>query len=340
VADMTTPVTKGEVWGSMLLYPRHTLPTAAAPVLVASCLAAHDRVFALGPALLAFLAGWLVQLGGVVTDNYNNLRRHGEDREHPRFVQALDEGVVTFGQLRAAIAACYGVALLAGIYLVAIGGVTVLLIGLASIAASLLYSSGPFPLGDRLGLGDPLFFVFFGQVSVMATYYVEAAACGHPGVTMASFLVSLPMAALTTNILVIDNIRDLEFDRAKDERTLAVILGPRWARVEYAALLALAYVVPFSLVARGFTPWGPASAALSAVRDFGRAAGVSLEDARGAHPQHAARGAGATALRRAVGDRAHPRLARRWSPERPSVERLRPSGKRRSLSHLFSTVES
>ena len=262
---MTTDVTRREVWGSMLLYPRHTLPTAAAPVLVASSLAHRDGVFALGPALLAFVAGWLVQLGGVVTDNYNNLRRHGDDREHPRFVEALREGVITFGQLRAAIAGCYVIALLVGLYLVHVGGVVVLAVGLASIAASLLYSSGPFPLGDRMGLGDPLFFVFFGLVSVMATYYVEAASHAHgaafavvhrEGVTATSLVASLPMAALITNILVIDNIRDLEFDREKNERTLAVILGARGARVEYAALLALAYVVPPALlVFAGFRPW-------------------------------------------------------------------------------------
>ncbi len=256
-----TTVTRRQVWGGMLLYPRHTLPTAAAPVLVASALAHHDGVFALVPALLAFLAGWLVQLGGVVTDNYNNLRRHGDDLEHPDFVRALREGVVTFGQLRLAIAGCYAVALLAGLYLVHVGGLAVLIVGLASIAASLLYSSGPFPLGDRLGLGDPLFFVFFGLVSVMATYYVEAAATlGSPGMTMAlapravtweGFAASLPIAALTTNILVIDNIRDLEFDREKDERTLAVLIGPRASRVEYALLLGLAYAVPLWLFAAG-----------------------------------------------------------------------------------------
>ena len=259
-----TTVTRGEVWGGMLLYPRHTLPTAAAPVLVASCLAYHDGVFALAPALLAFLAGWLVQLGGVVTDNYNNLRRHGDDREHPRFVEALRAGVITFAQLRAAIAACYVVAMLAGLYLVHVGGLVVLGIGLASIAASLAYSSGPFPLGDRLGLGDPLFFVFFGLVSVMATYYVQAASSASAtaftlvpgGFTVTSFAVSLPMAALTTNILVIDNIRDLEFDREKNERTLAVIVGPRWSRAEYASLLVLAYAIPPALaLLGGFSLW-------------------------------------------------------------------------------------
>jgi 1,4-dihydroxy-2-naphthoate octaprenyltransferase len=115
-------------------------------------------------------------------------------------------------------------------------------------------------LGDNLGLGDPLFFVFFGLVSVMASYYVQAAAhAGQPlaaaivpaGITPLSYLASLPMAALCTNILVIDNIRDLKFDRAKNERTLAVLIGPRGSHVEYLLLLALAYAVPFVLFFRG-----------------------------------------------------------------------------------------
>ena len=81
--------TRGEVWRRKLLYPGHTLPTAAAPVLVACGLAVHDRVFALAPALLALLAGWLIQLGGVLTDNYENLLAQPEDREHPELVAAL-----------------------------------------------------------------------------------------------------------------------------------------------------------------------------------------------------------------------------------------------------------
>ncbi len=260
-----TGVTRRDVWVSMLLYPRHTLPTAAAPVLVATGLALHDGVFAALPAALAFLAGFLVQLGGVVADNYNNLRRHGDDPEHPAFVEALRAGLVTYGELRLAIGATYGAAIAAGAWLVALGGLPVLAVGLVSIAASLLYSSGPFPLGDNAGLGDPLFFVFFGLVSVMASYYVQAVvSLGGPqgaslvagAVTWNGLWASLPVAALTTNILVIDNIRDLEFDRAKNERTLAVLIGRRWSRVEYLALLGLAYAVPLGLFATGrFGAW-------------------------------------------------------------------------------------
>ncbi|MBL8721792.1 MAG: 1,4-dihydroxy-2-naphthoate octaprenyltransferase [Myxococcales bacterium] len=256
-------VTRKQVWVEMLLYPAHTLPTAAAPVAVAMGLAAHDRVLAVGPALLALLAGWLVQLGGVFTDNYYNLSRHPDDEEHAQFVEAVNTGVITLAELRRAIFATFGVAVLAGLYLIGVAGLPVLYVGLASIAGALSYSAGPFPLGDH-GLGDPLFFVFFGLVSVGATYYVQAAARlgGFPlwfppgTVPLRAIVAGLPVAALTTCILVIDNIRDLEYDRNKGERTLAVIIGPRWSRVEYTALMLFAYTVPVWFWLRaGFGPF-------------------------------------------------------------------------------------
>ena len=94
-----------EVWTRKLLYPGHTLPTAIAPVAVAIGLAAHDRVFAALPVLLAFLAGWLIQFGGVVTDNYANLIRQPDDREHPELVQAVASGLLSLADLRNTILA-------------------------------------------------------------------------------------------------------------------------------------------------------------------------------------------------------------------------------------------
>lgn len=251
--------TRRDVWVGMLLYPAHTLPTAAAPVLVACGLAWHTGHFAPGAAALAFLAGWLIQLGGVITDNYFNLSRHADDAEHAAFVAALRAGVVGLGELRLAIVACYGAALLAAYPLIRMGGWMVLVFGAVCVAASLAYSAGPYPLGDH-ALGDPLFFLFFGVASVGGAYYVQVAAGqgAPPGfqlipdaLTTAALLASLPMAALITDILVIDNIRDLEYDRGKGERTLAVVLGPAWSRAEYVALLALAYAVPVWLWRRG-----------------------------------------------------------------------------------------
>ncbi len=262
--DETPAPSRRDMWIHMLLYPGHTLPTALAPVLVASSLAIHDRVFAAGPALLALLAGWLVQLGGVLTDNYENLVRHPSDREHPQLVRALRHGSLTLAGLRAAIFACFGVALLVGAYLVHLGGMAVLVIGLASIVAAVSYSAGPFPVGAR-GFGDPLFFVFFGIVSVVGAYYVQAAPASgpvafgefvHGALPFEAIALSLPIGALTTGILVIDDIRDREFDAVKGKNTIAVRFGARWSRIEFVALLAFAYAAPLGFAAGlGFGAW-------------------------------------------------------------------------------------
>lgn len=253
-------ITRRGVWVGMLLYPAHTLPTAAAPVLVALGLALHDGVFRPRAALAAFVAGWLVQLGGVFTDNYQNLSRHPDDREHAEFVAAVRTRVVSLGEIRLAISGCYAAALVVGATLLPTGGVPIVLIGLAAIAASLAYSVGPFPLGDR-ALGDPLFFLFFGPVSVLGAYYAQAAAAlGAPSplwfapgtLTVEALVGGLALGALITNILVIDNIRDLDYDRSKHEWTIAVVIGSRWSRVEYLALLAFACAVPLWFAARGF----------------------------------------------------------------------------------------
>jgi len=251
--------TSREIWTRKLLYPGHTFPTAAAPVAVASALAWRDGVFALGPALLALVAGWLIQFAGVVTDNYENLRREPDDREHPELVSAVASGLITLSGLKATIAACYTLALVAGLYLTFIAGWPVVVIGLSSIAASWAYSAGPWPIG-RHGLADPLFFVFFGVVSVMGTYYVQAAALfGTTEWALAlswnAFALSLPVGALIMSILIIDDIRDREFDAIKGKNTMAVRLGLRWSRAEFLVLLVASYAMPvWFWVGWGFGP--------------------------------------------------------------------------------------
>lgn len=243
-------VTRREIWVDMLMYPRHTLPTAFAPALIAAALASHNQVFHFPALLTAFLAGWLIQLGGVITDNYHNLTRHPDDREHAKFVQGLRLGMVTLGELRTAILLCYLIAVAFGVYLTYIGGLPVIGIGLASIAASLAYSSKPFPLGDH-ALGEPLFYLFFGPVSLAGYYFVQAEAFDSTPFTLSVLLCGLGVAALTTNILVIDNIRDMEFDRAKNEITLTVLIGRKGSLVEYSLFLVSAYLIPAALLWTG-----------------------------------------------------------------------------------------
>jgi 1,4-dihydroxy-2-naphthoate polyprenyltransferase len=249
-----------EVWTRKLLYPGHTFPTAAAPVIVAVGLAHHDQVFAALPVGLAFLAGWLIQFAGVVTDNYSNLVREPDDREHPELVQAVNSGLLSLADLRKTIIVSYGLAMVLGSALFAIAGWPVIVIGLASIAASWAYSAGPWPFG-RHGFADPLFFLFFGTVSVVGAYYVQAAVVLGPAhwreaLPVAAIAVSLPIGALITNILIIDDIRDHEFDAAKGKNTVAVRFGKIYSRYEFVTLLAFAYLAPFAFWrSLGFSSW-------------------------------------------------------------------------------------
>jgi 1,4-dihydroxy-2-naphthoate octaprenyltransferase len=229
-----------EIWVRKLLYPAHTLPTAAAPALVAGALALHDGAFDATRLTLAFLAGWLVQLGGVIVDNYENLVHQPDDREHPELVRALRSGRLSLDALVAASLTCYGIALAAGLYLAWVAGAGVVVIGLASLAASWAYSAGPRPLG-KLGIADPVFFLFFGIVSVAGCYYVQAGAA-----PLAVVALGVPVGALTTNILVIDDIRDRAFDVVKGKRTIAVRFGIAWSRTEFVALQVLAYASLFA----------------------------------------------------------------------------------------------
>jgi len=249
-APLRTPSLR-DLWTRKLIYPGHTMPTALAPALVAVGLAIRDDVFAPVPAFVAFVCGWLIQFAGVVTDNYENLVDNPRDREHPELVQALESGALRLGTLRATIVTAYGLALLGGAFLAVIAGPLVIVIGLVSMAASWLYSAGPAPIG-RLGLADPLFLLFFGVVSVVGTYFVQAAGIDPVApwtttVPRIAFIAGLPIGALATAILIIDDLRDRHFDVVKGKHTVAVRFGPAGSRLEFTALLVFAYLVPIWL---------------------------------------------------------------------------------------------
>jgi 1,4-dihydroxy-2-naphthoate octaprenyltransferase len=236
------------IWTRLLLYPTHTLPTAAAPVIVGAGLAIHDGAFAPVPAVLAFLCSWLVHVAGVFTDNHELLRRSPDVREHPELSDGLHDGTIELWHLRAAIGICLLLALAPARYFLAVGGLPVIAIGVLGIAASLGYAGAPLAY-TRLGLEDSVFFVMFGVVAPAATYYVQRPSFVPP----TAFVVGLPVGALVTNVLLIDDLRDREFDARKGWRTGTVRFGVRWTRAEFTALMAFAYAAPFALwLAAGF----------------------------------------------------------------------------------------
>jgi 1,4-dihydroxy-2-naphthoate octaprenyltransferase len=219
-----------------------TLSAAIVPVLVGSAVAyAHGgfRPLVVAAALVAALA---IQVG---TNYANDLfdHRRGADRAGrlgPPRVTAL--GLVTPREMALATAAAFAVAVLAGTYLVWVGGLPVLVVGLASILAGIGYTAGPFPLAYH-ALGDVFVFVFFGLVPVPTMEYLHTGA-----VTMASVAAAIPVGCVITAVLVVNNLRDIDGDRAVGKRTLAVLIGRTATRAEYALLL----FVPYAAVVAGW----------------------------------------------------------------------------------------
>ncbi len=246
----TADVSRGRAW--VIAARPHTLPAAASPVIVGSGLALQDEIFAALPALAALLGALLIQIGTNFANDYFDAKR-GVDEDAVGYTRVTQSGLIPPARVRNATIATFGLAILLGTYLVYLGGLPIVVIGLSSVAAGILYTGGPWPFGYH-GLGDLFVFVYFGLVAVTGTYYVQAVAIlpiepfplwlPDGAITIEAVLASLPMAALITDILVVNNLRDLEADRRAGKRTLAVILGYTWSRVEYIVLVLLAYAVP------------------------------------------------------------------------------------------------
>jgi len=237
-----------------------SLPAGASPVIIGVGVAIHDGVFAVGPALAALLGALLLQIGSNFTNDYYDDIRGADTDDRKGFQRVTQSGLIAPERVRRAMYVAFSFAALVGLYLVYVGGVPILVVGLLSILAGFAYTGGPYPFGYH-GLGDLFVFIFFGLVAVTGTYYVQAVSTlttmspipvtvPAGTVTVATVLASLPAAALSTNILVVNNIRDLETDRETGKETLAVKIGYRWSRVEYAVLLMLAYFVPLVFVVR------------------------------------------------------------------------------------------
>jgi 1,4-dihydroxy-2-naphthoate octaprenyltransferase len=252
-------VSRGRAW--LMAARPQTLPAAAAPVLVGTGLAVSMDVFAPLPALAALVGALLIQVGTNFANDYYDAKSGVDSTEREGFTRVTQSGLIRPLEVRRAMVVTFALAIVLGSYLVFVGGLPIVVIGLSSVAAGVLYAGGPYPFGSY-GLGDLFVFVFFGLVAVTGTYYVQAAALVHsfplwlpPGtLPIAVIVASLPAAALSTNILVVNNLRDRETDREAGKRTLAVIIGYRWSRVEFLCMTGMAYTIPLIFWLTGYGP--------------------------------------------------------------------------------------
>ena len=228
-----------------------TLPAAVVPVVVGTAVAWDLGGFRPLPAAAALLGALWLQIGTNFANDYLDFVHGADSAERIGPTRAVASGLLTAGRMRAATALAFAAAALSGLYLAWVAGWPVVAIGLASIAAGIAYTAGGRRSIGYLGLGDLFVFLFFGPVAVAGTAYVQLLRW-----PAEAFVAAVPVGCLAVAILVVNNTRDADTDRASGKRTLAVRFGRGFARAEYLALLAAAYAVPLGQWWAGLEgPW-------------------------------------------------------------------------------------
>ena len=235
---MTEPVPISRTRAWILAARPKTLSAAAAPVFVGTGLAAAHGTHQAVPAAAALVGALLIQIGTNLANDYYDFFRGGDTEDRVGPTRVTQAGLIPPRQVWRGMILTLFMALLVGVYLVSVGGWPIVWVGLASLLCAVAYTGGPFPLAYH-GLGDVFVFLFFGLVAVGGTYWVQGLALP------ADVLVAgAGVGALSTAILVANNVRDLETDAAAGKRTLAVRLGRDGSRVEYTLLMAVGFSVP------------------------------------------------------------------------------------------------
>jgi 1,4-dihydroxy-2-naphthoate octaprenyltransferase len=225
-----------------------TLPAAIAPVLVGTALAAQQDVFKPLRFACALIGSIFIQIGTNLANDYSDARRGADTDDRLGPVRVTAGGLVPPKRVLVWTYVAFGIAVLAGVYLIAVAGWELLAVGVASIVAGVLYTGGPKPYGYE-GLGELFVFLFFGVVAVVGSYFVQTEELARE-----AFDLSVPVGLLAAAILVVNNVRDIDTDRRAGKRTLAVRLGRDRTRRLFLLMIVGAYVT-VAPIAFELSPW-------------------------------------------------------------------------------------
>ncbi|RPI74397.1 MAG: 1,4-dihydroxy-2-naphthoate polyprenyltransferase [Ignavibacteriales bacterium] len=242
---------KTNKFNSWLLASRpKTLLAAFVPVMVGTALAVNTGKFNFIISLIALICSLLIQVGTNFTNDLYDYLNGADTQQRKGPVRVLSSGLISTNEMKAGIFITFIAAFLLGLYLVYIGGVIILIIGIISISAGLAYTAGPYPLAYK-GLGDIFVFMFFGLIGTMGTYYLHT-----NEISLPSFFSAIPVGALITNILVVNNYRDIEEDRQAGKNTLAVKLGRTFTKYQFIFLIIVSFLTPLVLfLSFDFNAW-------------------------------------------------------------------------------------
>jgi 1,4-dihydroxy-2-naphthoate polyprenyltransferase len=228
-----------------------TLPAAVVPVAVGTAVAFSQADVVWWRAVAALVVALAVQIGTNYANDYSDGIRGTDDvRVGP--VRLVAQGLKPAPAVKRAAFLSFGVAAVAGLALAAATTWWLIPVGAVCFAAGWFYTGGPRPYGYA-GLGEVFVFVFFGVVATAGSAFVHA-----EQITLLALGASVPVGALATALLVVNNLRDIPTDTAVGKRTLAVRLGDQDTRVLYLVLLT-AVPIGAALLLAVVRPWALAS---------------------------------------------------------------------------------
>ena len=215
-----------------------TLPAAISPVILGSALAFQDGFFHVLICAMTLLAAVLIQIGTNFANDVFDFQKGADrdDRLGPKRV--TQAGLISPEKMKKAMWQTLVLAICVGFYLAYIGGWPIVIIGLASITAGIAYTGGPYPLGYH-GWGDVFVFIFFGLIAVPGTYYLQTERVNELSLYMGTI-----MGMLSTAILVVNNLRDVDTDRLSGKRTIAVRFGKKFSKIQYSILMLIPFFLP------------------------------------------------------------------------------------------------
>lgn len=238
---MSSNVERGSLRAWILASRPATLSAAFVPVAVGTACAYAAHGMRWDTALAALLGAFGIQIGTNYANDVFDAEKGADTEERLGPTRAVQAGLIRPRAMRIAMIAAFGFASLCGAYLLFEAGWPIVAIGIASILSGIAYTGGPFPLAYH-GLGDVFVMIFFGFVAVCGTVFVQTG-----DVPPLALWASVPVGAIATAILVVNNLRDRHTDIKASKRTLAVRFGRTGAEIEYGLLLLASYTTPIAL---------------------------------------------------------------------------------------------
>ena len=219
-----------------------TLVASIVPVISGTLIIPNSDMFKLDIFLFTIIAAMIIQIvTNYINDLYDFLKGADKDRIGP--MRMIQSGILSQVEIKKAVGVLIILGISCGIPLAIQGGWPIIIIGLSSFLFAYLYTAGPFPLAYN-ALGDIFVFIYFGIIAVGGTYYLQTGFIDQNAIYL-----GIAIGSNNIILLAINNLRDYQTDKKSDKKTLIVLFGKQFGKIEIVSMLFLSYISFFLLSA-------------------------------------------------------------------------------------------